>query len=47
MGTEGWKNRPAIPYSLRERTHKQTLVFKATHLNDDDFRIRMLYTDLY
>ena len=38
---------PAILYSLRERTHKKTLISKTTHLNDDDFLIRMLYKDLY
>jgi len=36
-------DRPAIPYSLRERTHNKTLISKTTHLNDDDFLIRMLY----
>jgi len=39
--------RPAIPYSLRERTHNTTLIPKNTQLNDDDFLIRMLYKDVY
>jgi len=38
---------PAIPYSLRERSHNKTLLNKTTHLNDDDFLIRMLYKHLY
>ena len=38
---------PAIPYSLRERSHNKTLLNKTIHLNDDDFLIRMLYKHLY
>jgi len=40
-------DRPDIPYSLRERTRNKTLISKTTHLNDDDFIIRMLYKDLH
>ena len=38
-------DRPA--YSVRERTHNKTLISKTTHLNNDDFLIKMLYKDLY
>jgi len=40
-------DRPAIPYSFRERTHNTTLIPKTTQLNDDDFLIRMLYKYVY
>jgi len=40
-------DRPAIPYSLRERIHNKTLISKTTNLTDHDFLIRMLYKDLY
>jgi len=33
-------DRHSIPYSLRERSHK-TLLNKTTHLNNDDFLIRI------
>ena len=39
-------DRPAIPYSLRERSHNKTLLNKTTYLKDDDFHIRMLYINL-
>jgi len=35
-------DRHSIPYSLRERSHNKTLLNKSTHLNNDDFLIRML-----
>jgi len=35
-------DRHSIPYSLRERSHSKTLLNKSTHLNNDDFPIRML-----
>jgi len=40
-------DRHSIPYSLRERSHNKTLLNKSTHLNNDDFLIRMLYKDSY
>jgi len=33
------------PYSVRERSHNQTLLNKSTHLDIDYFLIRMLYKD--
>jgi len=40
-------DRHSIRYSLRERSHNKTLLNKSTHLNNDDFLIRMLYNDWY
>ena len=43
-------DRHSIPYSLREWSHNKTLLNKSsssTHLNNDDFLIRMLYKDSY
>ena len=40
-------DRQSIPYSLRERSHNKTPLNQSTHLNNDDFLIRMLYRDSY
>jgi len=40
-------DRHSIPYSLRERSHNKTPLNQSTHLNNDDFLIRMLYRDSY
>ena len=40
-------DRHSIPHSLRDRTHNKTLLNKSTHLNNDDFLIRMFYKGSY
>jgi len=39
--------RSELCYNLRNRTHNKLLINKTSHLNDDDFIIRMLYKDSY
>ena len=39
--------RRMLCYNVRNRTHNKLLINKTSHLNDDDFIIRMLYKDSY
>jgi len=36
-----------IPYQLRTRSHRMTLIYKTKFLNDTDFIIRLLYKHSY
>jgi len=53
MANQGHVIQPLLPdghsilHSLRERSHNKTLLNETTHLNNDDFLIRMLYKHSY